>query len=93
MTKEKAQLAGRDQLEEIDRLLEEKEIEETKVKEYSNKNEELVEKIGSINQEIEQISCLQVYLSWVAQISHLRYVYFKFTQHPLITTWPRIFNL
>ncbi|XP_065066357.1 RAD50-interacting protein 1-like [Rhopilema esculentum] len=71
VTKEKAQLAGKEQLEEIDRLLEEKEIEETKVKEYSSKNEELVEKIGNINQEIEQINCLQVYLSWVAQISHL----------------------
>ena len=60
------------QIKEIDQLKLEEAHVSSEVANFLTKNKELTENVKILNDEIEQINCLQVYLSWVGQITHLR---------------------
>eukprot|EP00112_Aurelia_sp_Birch-Aquarium-sp1_P009117 Seg2024.4 transcript_id=Seg2024.4/GoldUCD/mRNA.D3Y31 product="RAD50-interacting protein 1" protein_id=Seg2024.4/GoldUCD/D3Y31 len=59
------------QIKEIDKLKSVEAHVSNEVETYLAKNKELSENMKVLNDEIEQINCLQVYLSWIGQITHL----------------------
>ena len=70
--KGKADSVGKEQIQQIGKLLEDKNAIEETVSYYLNENNKYFATLRQFNQGIEEINCLQVYLSWIAQVTHLR---------------------
>ena len=48
---------------------------EWEVNQYLSKNTKFFAALKQLHQDIEEVNCVQVYLSWLTQIVHLRFVY------------------
>ncbi len=63
---------GNEMLKNIDHLNDEKSIVKENGDNYFAAQKDLTFKLQCMNEQIEEINCLQVYLSWISQIRHLR---------------------